>query len=324
MKKAFLLAFLFSTLAQSSTLRFDFPEVRVGTAEYPQGPTGCTVFVFPKAYKGAIDIRGGAAAVRDGSALDPLNAYGVIDALVFAGGSSYGLDAASGVMERFLQLKKGSTHFDDIPAVAGAVIYDFTGRNNNVFPDRKLGAEAFDVARANLVEIGRKGAGANATVGKYFGRNYLESNGQGAAFLQRGPVKVFVLTVVNAVGNILDRKGNVIRGSLDPKSNTRFSIPEKLLNTPPDVEPHEVPKGNTTLTVLITNVRLSRGDLQRLAVMAHTGMGRTIEPFSTPYDGDTFIAVTSDSVDLPANMDIGDLGTLGVYAAQEAVLKSVP
>ncbi len=311
--------------AGTNVMKFDFPQFEVGTAEYPQGPTGCTVFNFPNGALAAIDVRGGAAAVREQSSIEEGNTWGTIDALVLAGGSTYGLEAASGVMREILKARGNSVHFTQIPSVPAAIVYDFTGRDNAIFPDIALGAAAFKAKKKNEVNVGQAGAGRFVSVGKFFGKEFAEKSGQGAAFYEDQGIKIFALSVVNAVGNIIAENGSVLAGSKDPESGKRMSIPEEL--TKGRASPFgDVYAGNTTISILITNAKLDRGELKRLGVMTHTGMARSIEPFHTPSDGDTLFIVSTyageqnDNVKSP---NISKLGTIAAKIMQDAVRSAI-
>jgi L-aminopeptidase/D-esterase-like protein len=302
-------------------MEFSFPGVQVGTAEYAQGPTGCTVVYFPKGAVGAIDVRGGAAAVRESSILEDVSSNAWIDALVLAGGSTYGLEAASGVMEKLLEDRGRSTRFEHIPSVPSAVVYDFSGRSNAVYPDKALGRMALERAVEGRVGLGRVGAGANVSVGKYFGRKFAEVSGQGASFFEKDGVKFLAISVVNAVGNVLDSKGKVLLGSWDAESKSRFSILERLKSALPmaELRTELVPSGNTTISIVVTNAKVDRSVLKRLAVSAHMAVGRVIEPYSTASDGDTLFVASTQTLELPKAWSESDLGAIGGSVLQEAV-----
>lgn len=300
-------------------LEFDFPALRIGVAEYEEGPTGCTVFAFPKRTEAVADIRGGSHATLFSSEITRL------DAICLAGGSQLGLEAASGVTAEILASREYSVHWEDMPLVAGAIIYDYGVRQNAIFADKALGRAAYRAARSGVFPIGARGAGRSATVGKslwplgYRG----ESSGQGAAFRQVGATKVAVFTVVNAFGAVVDRQGRVARGNLNPNTGERLgyaeAIEHRLAGT--SIEPQ---KGNTTLTVVVTNQRLdpSRGSawaLRQFARVVHTSMARAIQPFHTVYDGDVLYAVTTNEVENP-NIDDVTLSSLAAELAWNAVL----
>ena len=207
----------------SPSLRFDFPGLRIGIAEYPEGPTGVTVFQFPERVFGGVDTRGGAP----GSSLtQALNAsFGkYVSAVVFCGGSTYGLEAASGVAAGLLRSGAASQKWGEVAVVPAAVLFDFKGRHNNVCPDRELGLAALKAAREGWFPLGTRGAGAFVHCGSYFGERFMERSGQGAAFLDLGTTRLAVFTVVNARGVIVDREGRVILGNRDPHTGSRTAV----------------------------------------------------------------------------------------------------
>jgi len=312
-------------MLEARSMKFDFKDFEVGTAENPAGPTGCTVFNFPRGAIAAIDVRGGAAAVREQSSIEEGNSWGWVDAIVLAGGSTYGLESASGVMRELLKQRDNSVHFSKIPSVPAAIVYDFSGRNNAIYPDITLGAQAFKNRRTNEVSVGAAGAGSFVTVGKFFGKKFSERSGQGAAFYESQGIKIFALTVVNAVGNIMAEDGTILAGSKDPESGKRLSIPDELIKASPSTL-NDIYKGNTTISILITNANLDRGQLKRLAVMTHTGMARSIEPFHTPDDGDTLFVVSTYSKDVHGEQkspDVSKLGTIAAKIMQNAVRNAI-
>lgn len=272
------------------SLALDFPALHIGVAEYPNGPTGCTVLHFPKGATAAVDVRGGAPGTITTESLH--EGDGFLDAIVLAGGSLYGLEAASGVSAE-LFARRGYAHgWDDIAVVSGAIIYDFVPRTNSIYPDKALGQAALAAARPGRFPLGRHGAGCSATVGKWLPHPYQwEHAGQGGAFRTIGPIRLAVFTVVNSLGAIIDRMGQVVRGHLDARTGKRVHITEipPLALTPP-------PKGNTCLTAVVTNCKLTPAALRQLARQVHGSLARAIEPFNTPVDGDVLYTVTTNEV----------------------------
>jgi L-aminopeptidase/D-esterase-like protein len=299
---------------------FDFQDFRIGTATDEQGPTGCTTLIFDGPTLAAIDIRGGAAAVRESSSVEWHAEFGSIDALVLSGGSSYGLAAVDGVMHSLLEERHHSVAFADIPAVPGAVVYDFTGRSNSIYPDAALGKLSFENAKRGEVSVGFAGAGRNVSVGKYFGRAFSEPGGQGAAFQEFQGIKVFALSVVNAVGAILDEQGSVLRGHRDEQGQRHTT--KELFRLKNNWNREQV-SGNTTLTAIVTNVELSRPELSRLATMVHTSMAQVIDPFHTAFDGDVLFAMTTGKAPRPHQFHTNDLSVLASQVVKEAVWDAI-
>jgi L-aminopeptidase/D-esterase-like protein len=307
-----------------AALEFDWPALEIGVAEYDEGPTGATLFRFPKRAHVVVDARGGAPCTILTEALQ----YGYaeadppfVDAICFAGGSCYGLEAACGVMDGLLDERRGSTGRGEIAYVPGAIVFDFTGRDNAVHPDRELGRAALKGAKSGRFPLGSRGAGRFVHCGSFFGPRFMERSGQGGTFRQIGLAKIAVFTVVNALGAIVGRDGAVVRGNRDPKTGARTSIEADLRDgtrrnewndeatkTPPPATAPP-PKRNTTLTLVVTNLRLPFSELKRVAIEVHSSMARAIQPFHTPWDGDTLFAATTAEVDDAA------LGSIGVAMA---------
>jgi L-aminopeptidase/D-esterase-like protein len=291
----------------SRELEFDFAGLRVGIAEYEDGPTGCTVFQLPPGGAAcSVDIRGGSPGT--------LGNYEWTHAVCFAGGSLYGLEAACGVAAELMAMRGNTVGWTDVELVLGAIVYDFGRRDNAVYPDAELGRQALRAAREGVFPLGRQGAGRSVTVGKTFGMAGGEFSGQGGAFRQVGPTKVAVFTVVNAFGAIVDRDGSVVRGHHDPESGTRTSLVEGLEAELPQAAP-----GNTTLTLVVTNQQLTRRELRQLGVQVHGSMGRAIQPFHALVDGDVLYTVSTNQVENP-ELSSMSLGVLASELAWDAVL----
>ncbi|MGO1919849.1 MAG: P1 family peptidase [Microbacterium sp.] len=273
-------------------VEYDFPGVRIGTAEYAEGPTGATVLSIPAGARTYADRRGGAVGAS--------GLYGFNHAICLAGGSVYGLSAAAGVSEALFERLDHQSGFDQLQLVSGAIIYDFSVRDNSVYPDAALGRAALDAAQDGVVEVGRVGGGASATSGKVDPAR-VEFTGQGAAFRQVGDVKVLVVTVLNPYGVILDRAGNIIRGNYDAAADARRHPALDYEAAIGESRLVESMAGNTTISAVITNVQLSDVELKQFALQVHSSMHRGIQPFHTPLDGDTLFALTTDEVALPVD-----------------------
>jgi 6-aminohexanoate-oligomer endohydrolase len=286
-------------------LTFEFPGLRIGVAEYEDGPTGCTVFHFTGGAMLERDVRGGSPGT--------FGDLDWVDAICLAGGSLYGLEACTGVAAELFEQRGYETGWTAIADVTGAIIFDFGPRENAVYPDKELGRAALREAREGSFPLGQRGAGRSATVGKTFGFELAEPGGQGGAFRQIGETRIAVFTVVNAVGAVIDRDGNVVRGHLAPTGARR-----KLVE---GIEAR-VTGGNTTLTVVATNQKLDRWLLRQLARQVHTSMARAIHPFHALTDGDVLFAATTNEVENDA-LDSLTLGVVTSELAWDAVLAAV-
>jgi L-aminopeptidase/D-esterase-like protein len=288
-------------------LRFDFPGLRVGVAEYDEGPTGCTVFHLPPGGAAcAVDIRGGSPGT--------IGNYEWVHAICFAGGSLYGLEAACGVSVEMMAMRGNTVGWTDVELTNGAIVYDFGRRENAVYPDRELGRAALRAVREGVFPLGRRGAGRSVTVGKTLGFEGLEFAGQGGAFREIGPTKLVVFTVVNAFGAIADRDGTVVRGHRDVERGTRTPLVQGL-----EAQLRETVPGNTTLTLVATNQQLTRRELRQLGVQVHTSMARAIQPFHALVDGDVLYTVSTAEVENDA-LPSTNLGVIASELAWDAVL----
>jgi L-aminopeptidase/D-esterase-like protein len=313
------------------SLAFDFPAVRIGVAEYEEGPTGATVIVFSQPVMAAVDVRGGAPGTVNTDVLRLGGDLSVADAITLAGGSAYGLAVSTGVANALKERTADPGNFKSIAVVPGAIIFDLGGRRYNaVTPDEKLARAALDAMRTGWVPLGARGAGRFAMQGGYFGE--FQHSGQGAAFRQLGEIKVLVVTVVNALGTIVDRNGQVLRcahptagacGPIAERIAAHFAALAAAKNASADAGQHSGLTANTTITVLVTNQSLPHWALQRLAVQVHNSMARAIQPFGTEFDGDTLFAVSTGEIK-NAVMSGPDLGALASEVAWDAILASAP
>jgi L-aminopeptidase/D-esterase-like protein len=295
-------------------LELDFPGLWIGVAEYEEGPTGCTVFRFAGGATIERDVRGGSPGT--------FGEFDWVDAVCFAGGSLYGLEAATGVAAELFAQRDYDTGWMSIAAVAGAIIFDWGPRDNAVYPDKELGRAALRAAREGRFPLGRRGAGRSATVGKTFGLDQGEPGGQGGASRTIGATRLAVFTVVNAVGAVVDRDGSVVRGHFDRLSNTRRALVEGIEERVTGGRSVHPTPGNTTLTLVATNQRVDRELLRQLGRQVHASMARAIHPFHAVTDGDVLFAATTNEVDNDA-LDSVALGVIASELAWDAVLAAV-
>jgi len=228
--------------------------------------------------------------------------------------------------------------YRDLVAVSGAVIYDVSVveepngfRSKGIYPDKALGQEAVRAAQPGRFPLGNHGAGSGSYAGQWANWPFTrERGGQGGAFRQIGPIKVAVFTVVNALGVIVDRQGQVVRGGLDTRSGVRttpIQDAEAILSeTMARPEPESVSLAggltrHTTLTVLVTNVALPRELLRQLGRQVHSSMARAIQPFHTPEDGDVLFTASTGEV-AAEGVDSTALGVIASELAWDAVLSS--
>jgi 6-aminohexanoate-oligomer endohydrolase len=301
-----------TALPSENVLQFDFPALRIGIAEYLQGPTGCTVFYFPDGVKTAVDIRGGYPGLSF--------QYEFNHAICFAGGSLLGLEVVAGVSAEIFATR-GYSFEEGFPLASGAILYDFTNRDNQIYPDLLLGRDALKTAQPGKFPIGAYGAGRNVSVGGTFDDSWREVSGQGGAVREVGPVKVAVFTVVNASGSVHDRAGVVVRGNYESEARVRHKAVDDLERRLVLKERDQPRQGNTTLTLVVTNLKLSQQELTQVGRQVHSSMARAIQPFATMDDGDVLYAVTTDEVEY---IGATSLGLIASEVAWDAILSIYP
>ena len=312
------------------------PRILVGHAEMAGRPTGCTVVRLaaapgkkPAAVAG-VDVRGGAPGSRETELLAPHNLVEEVHALTLAGGSAFGLDAASGTMR---WLEQQGIGFDvgvaKVPIVPAAILFDLpVGGQPAIRPDADCGYRAAAAASAGPVGEGNVGAGAGATLGKLRGLEHAMKGAIGSASfrLEKGPgagLVVAALVALNAFGDVVDpATGQVVAGVRDDQG--RLADARRLLR---GLDPQNAfrsggdPAGrNTTLAIVATNARLTKAQAQKIAQMAQDGIARAVSPAHTPYDGDTVFVLATGDLETPP--DLLRLGALAADVTAESILRA--
>ena len=303
------------------------PGLRVGHFTDPRRPTGCSVVLAPPGTVGGVDVRGAAPGTRETELLSPLNAVQQVHAVLLAGGSAYGLDAAGGVM-RWLEEQgigiqvgrdSGGTQVR-VPIVPAAILFDLNVGDARIRPDAQAGYAACQAAAATTPAQGNVGAGAGASVGKLFGFDRAMRGGIGGAAIQVGGVTVGALIAVNAMGDVVDpATGCVIAGA-------RSADGTSLLDTMAALRRGELPPAlqaglATTIGVIGTDAKLDKAGANKLAQMAHDGLARAINPVHTQADGDTLFALATGGSGRGISLTL--LGALAAEVTALAVLRAV-
>ena len=300
------------------------PGIRVGHVTLTARPTGCTVILAPPNTVGAVDERGGAPGTRETDLLRPENLVSVVNAVVLAGGSAFGLDAAGGVMKYLDEQHIGyPTPGGPVPIVPAAILYDLTiGSPATVRPDASCGYDAARHATSGPIEEGSVGAGAGATVGKLFGAGRAMKGGIGTASIEMpNGLIVGAIVAVNAVGSVFDQHtGKPVAGvrTADGKS---LEDPFSLLLRGSTSSGGAME--NTTIGVVATNARLTKGQALKVAQMAQDGLADSIKPSHTPNDGDTLFVLATGSFAPAGDPDVGQIGALAAQAVADAIVRAV-
>ena len=317
----------------SELLQFDWPALRIGTGEYEEGPTGVTVFHFPNRALGAVDVRGGGPGTVNTDYLRLGYETPELDAVVFSGGSWYGLENTTAVATALKDDGTRNGDWTNLALSVGAIIYDLGDRRlNEIYPDKRLAQAAFRAARPGVFPLGAHGAGRFAKTGGLFGCNAY--SGQGGAFRQVGDLKIAAFVVVNALGVITTREGRVAACYPDANWPKDLRSTDLLSHYPASGKPGTTlePAGkdnrrNTTISLIVVNQKLAYAELQRLATHVHSSMSRAIQPFATEFDGDVLYAVstgeTQRSQDKPGTPAIA-IDVMAAEVMWDAILASIP
>lgn len=281
----------------------------LGHAQDEEGGTGCTVLLADTCAPAGVDVRGGGPASRETPLLSPLAAAEGIHALLLSGGSAFGLDASGGVMryleERSVGFNVGVTR---VPLVCQSCLFDLRTARMDVRPDAAMAYRACEHAGRNAPAEGNVGAGTGCTVGKYRGAEYAMKSGFGTYAVRVGAVKVGAIVALNALGDIYDvDSGAQIAGLLAKDRHRLRSTECEMLTDVAGV--HDLFTGNTTLGAIVTNGAFDKGQMNKIAAMAHNGYARAIRPVHTTADGDTIYA-------LSVGRETADLNVVGMLAAE--------
>lgn len=295
--------------------------IRVGHHTDRRRATGCTVIIADAGATAGVDVRGAAPGTRETDLLAPCNLVDRVHAIMLAGGSAFGLDAASGAMryleERGIGIDVGVAK---VPIVPAAVLFDLDSGDPRIRPDADAGYQACVAASANPPAEGSVGAGAGATVGKLFGRQRAMKGGLGSAALTVDGLTVGAIVAVNAVGDVTDpATGRVLAGARTADGGSLLDTRAALLAGELPVAPLEGTA--TTIGCVATDAVLTKAQAQRIARQAHDGLARTINPVHTSYDGDTLFALGTGAAERPGNLLL--LGVLAAEVVAIAVQRAV-
>lgn len=298
----------------------DIDGLKIGHEQNFEAATGCTVVICEEGAVAGVDVRGGAPGTRETDLLDPVNLVEKINAVVLAGGSAFGLDASSGVMEF---LEKRNIGFDvsvtKVPIVCSAVLFDLVIGSSKIRPDKQMGYSACINAYNEQEQLqGNIGAGTGATVGKILGPEFSMKGGLGIYAVQIGKLKVGAIVAVNCLGDVVDPcSGKIIAGALN-KEKSGFANTESIMMDQYQ-EKSNLFSGNTTIGIVATNAVLTKAQAKKISSMAHNGYARTMRPAHSLFDGDTIFTLGTGKVDA----DISVVGMLAANVIEQAILNAV-
>jgi L-aminopeptidase/D-esterase-like protein len=308
----------------------DVRGIEVGHAQDEEAATGCTVILCRQGAVAGVDVRGGAPGTRETDLLNPVNLVEKAHAILLAGGSAFGLDAATGVMRYLEENKIGfNTGVAKVPIVPAAILYDLGLGRVDVRPDSDMGYRAAASASSDPPAEGNVGAGTGASVGKMFGLKLAMKAGVGTASMDiGGGIRVGALVAVNAWGDVLDPQTNEIVAGLragkvgplrvgkkdyfaDTLTMMKSSIGRGMLGL--------VSRSNTVIGVVATNAKLNKAQATKVAQMAQDGIARTIRPAHTMLDGDTIFALSAGA----RKADVSIVGTFAAEVMAQAIVRAV-
>ena len=307
----------------------DVPGIRVGQWTALRSATGCTVVRCDAGAVGGVDVRGAAPGTRETDLLRPDNTVEEVHAVLLAGGSAFGLDAATGVL-RYLEEHGVGFEFGGhrVPIVPAAILFDL-GLGTLRRPDAAAGYRAAARATSGRVAEGSVGAGTGATVAKQGGPDRRLKGGLGTASeaLDTGVIAGAIFAV-NAVGSIRDpATGAVVAapradggGFIDLEAQIRTG---RSWRDDEDDESGQPPAGeSTTIGVVATNAKLTKALASRLATVCHDGLARTTWPAHTRGDGDAIFTLATGELEVdPAGY--AALEAMAALAVERAVLRAV-
>ncbi len=299
----------------------DVAGLEIGHDTDPRRPTGCTVIIARDGAVAGVDVRGAAPGTRETDLLAPGNLVERVHAIVLAGGSAWGLDAASGVVRWLEQQGVGMVVGPArLPIVPGAVLFDLLLGDASIRPDADSGYRACQAASRQPPAEGNVGAGAGAAVGKIFGIARAMKGGIGTASVTVDGVTVAALIACNAMGDVIDPEtAQVIAGA-------RSADGKRLLDSRRALLAGQAPQlliagTNTTIGVIATDAVITRLQATRLAQLGHDGLARSINPVHTQVDGDTLFALGTGASG--RNAEMITLGTMAAEVAARAVARAV-
>ncbi len=291
----------------------DVPKIRVGHVTDIEAMTGCTVVLCPpRGAVGGVDQRGGAPGTRETDLLRPMHLVERVHAVLLAGGSAFGLDAAGGVVRWLEERGVGfNTGVARVPIVPAAILFDLAVGKADVRPDAAMGYAACKAAHSGPLLEGSVGAGTGCTVGKVLGPGRASKSGLGTASVNLGGgLVVGAVVAVNAFGDVVDpHTGEILAGVRSSNGEKQPGTLELIKGLVGKTALHLAGRSHTVIGVVATNARLTKEETNKVAQMAHDGLARAVRPAHTMFDGDTIFA-------LATGRKRADVNLVGAYAAE--------
>ena len=295
--------------------------IEVGHFTDTRRPTGCTVVMAREGAVAGVDVRGAAPGTRETDLLHPSNLVDKVHAIMLAGGSAWGLEAATGAVRWLEERGVGlDVAVGRLPIVPAAVLFDLLVGDMRIRPDAAAGYAACAAASSADPAEGNVGAGAGAVVGKVFGIQHAMKGGVGTASVTVDGVTVGALIACNALGDVIDPDtAQVMAGARTDDGRALRDTRRALLRGQP---PQPLLAGtNTTIGVVATDAILTKAQAHRLAISAHDGLARSINPVHTMSDGDTLFSLGTGRAGKSLGMMV--LATMATEATARATVRAV-
>lgn len=309
----------------------DVAGLRVGNAQDARLKSGVTVLTGEQRLVASVQVMGGAPGTRETDLLAPDKSAVAVDALVLSGGSAFGLDACSGVMDALREAGRGvEVGRVRVPQVPGAILFDLLNGGDKDWtenPYRALGRAALAAAGPDFA-LGTAGAGTGALAA-------MQKGGLGSAslVLEDGTI-VGALVAVNPVGSVTtpgerhfwaapfeldgefggagpDPSGGYCGPLVSAKKEALFGASPEVMNT------------NTTIAIVATDKALTKAQCHRLSVAAHDGIARAIVPAHTPADGDLVFAVSTGTGAPATDAELVEIGHAAALSLSRAIARAV-
>ncbi|MDN6885577.1 P1 family peptidase [Variovorax sp. CAN2819] len=310
-----------STFSHSAGAITDVAGIEVGHFTETRRPTGCTVIMAREGAVAGVDVRGAAPGTRETDLLSPGNLVQQVHAVMLAGGSAWGLAAAEGAMRWMEERGIGmDVRFGTLPIVPAAVLFDLPMGDARIRPDAAAGYAACEAASTGAPAEGNVGAGTGALVGKLFGVHRAMKGGVGTASVKVGGVTVGAIIAANPLGDVIDPDtGQPVAGARTEDGKALLDTRRALLR---GLSPKPLLAGtNTTIGVIATDAVLTKVQANRLAMVAHDGLARSVNPVHTMSDGDTLFALATGRV--PLEGDAPGMTVLSTMAAEVVAIATL-
>ncbi len=304
----------------------DVQGLKVGHAQDATLKSGTTVLLSDTALTSSVHVMGGAPGSRETALLDPDKTAPGVDAFVLSGGSAFGLDAASGVMNGLRKIGRGfPVHTARVPIVPAAIIFDLINGGDKTWdesPYPALGAKALGCADTSFA-LGSHGAGTGAMTAMLKG-----GVGSASLVLESG-VTVGALMIANPIGSVttpgeqhfwaapFEIDGEFGGLGTDPRGGLGRDLKSDKITA-------MMRQANTTIGIVATDANLSKAQCKRIAVAAHDGIGRACMPAHTPMDGDLIFSTTTGTKELAApDLELAMIGHAASLCVSRAIARAV-